>query len=328
MSSLILAPDDDGLRLALKEMNELHVLENEGYTTHVVSSFPNIRDLKERVSFGTFSWTLHKSKLKLLNKSFVQDIGVGPQTPSSIAREYLAVRYKHLKRRATLAQKMAIVAHRSAPLYFRPAHIQDAVYVDIVSTYWTLMLIGGWNVDYKPAGWIAPGRAPIDFPCPTFKLARNCLVSLGLSSANHTWNNGRFSSSYGKNPYINYGLWAFVQDTLHCLAVDALECGALYVHTDGYILPSENTSEFFARCSSWGIPVKVKARGNSWIMGVGNYKVGDYVVRRPKETYGRPFSNVELLPYREWLRRNVKQCIEKRLSERVYYNSHPLYNNS
>lgn len=326
MVSLNLVPDDDGLRAAAAEMNKLHCEENEGYTTHIISQWPNIRDFKQRVSFGVFSWTLHGDKVKLIHKDFVRDIGAGPQTPSSIAREYLSVRYARFKRRALAEQKNLIMEHRAAPLYARPAHITDACYVDVVSTYWTIMLIGGWNVDYYPAQWVIPGRAPLDFPASSDKLARNILVSAGLSSPSYTWTGDKFISKWGRNQFINYSLWAFVQDILHCLAVDALECGAFYVHTDGYILPTNRVNDFYERAAAWGIPVKTKARGNTWVLGVGNYVVGDYRVKRPHYQHERPFANIRFLPYRHWLRRNVKECIEKGISERVYYETLFQYN--
>lgn len=313
------ALDEDGQKDTLKLMNELHRQENEGYTTHVVSKFPNIRDFDQRVSFGTFSWTLHKDKVKLIKRGYDHDIGAGPQTPSSIAREYLEVCYRHRRRRATASQKEAIMLHRSHPLYFRPAHLSHGVYVDVVSTYLTLMLMAGWDVDYNPGRWVVPGRSILDFPAPTIKLARNCLVTLGLSSPNYTWTGKRYTRSHGKNPFINYGLWAFIQDTLHCLACDAIECGAVYVHTDGYIFPAECVQDFYERAASWQIPVKVKAEGPSWVMGVGNFRVGDKAVRKLRSEHTRPFSNIRMLPYRYWLQHIVRTCVLKQLSERVYY---------
>lgn len=302
---------------ALGDMNDLHREELKDYSVHIVDTFPNIRDFKQKVSVGTFSWTLHKDKKRLILKGFERDIGAGYQTPSSIAREYLSVRYKQYKRRVTREQKTHIMMHRSAPLFARPAYLSNGVYVDVCETYFQICCAFGWNVDYYPGEYIQTGRPPLDFPTPEDKLARNCLISLGLSSPNYTWTGEKFVSKHSKNPFINYTLWSLTQDILHGLATDALDCGAVYIHTDGYILPSDRVEEFFARCSSWGIRVKIKAQGVSWVWGVGNYRVGRM---RSKKlgVFHRTFSNLRFMDYHAWLRRSSYLIVTKRLSEIVY----------
>jgi hypothetical protein len=67
-----------------------------------------------------------------------------------------------------------------------------------------------------------------------------------------------------------------VLDTLHAIAHEVVErWGAVYVHTDGYIVP-HNVAPYLAAWLGevWGLEARIDAIGDANIRGVGIYAVG------------------------------------------------------
>lgn len=251
------------------------------YKTIIVDSFPPLNIMNERIYWGVLSWTLPARKERWLKPSAVINIGHGIQTGSEVARDYLD--YYHPDRlRATGRQAEMITMHRSAPIYCEPSVRDGMSYVDISSAFWSIMSIVGWDVDYFPGKWIVKGRPPLDFPLGDHKVARTSLVMCGLPTPMRVWNGERMIAQRRENKHINLGLWSLIMDTLHALGAQAVRLGAIYVHTDGYILPSENADEMIDIIHSFQLQAKVKARGLAVVLGMGNWRIGE---RRTK-AYG------------------------------------------
>lgn len=252
--------------------------------TLVLSEFPNIKTIHERVFYGMLSWTLPNRKERWIHSTALINRGNGYQTGSEVARDYLDWKFPK-KLRACSAQAQSLRFPRSAPLYVRPSVLEFGSYVDITATYLSFMDIIGWNVDYFPGNWLVKGSPPSDFPLREVKVARNSLVSTGLPTPMRIWTGERFVDKHRRNTHLNLGLWSCIMDVLHAIAGFALRLGAVYVHTDGYILQAWDAQELIEYIAQFGLVASIKASGLSIVNGVGNYKVGE----RQTKHYGTPF---------------------------------------
>lgn len=301
---------DDHIRHATEERHE----EKD----HVIyTSFPDIRDVRTRVYWGVFSWSLPQWKARYLLKQSALRIQDLPLSPGDIVRDYLD--FYHPKRlRCIGAEARIYEEHVSAPLYFRPFTTMQGTYIDIESTYFSILKLIGWNINYLPGQWLIPGRAPLDWPLPEHKGARNYLVSIGLPRPMLVWSGRQFVQQAGKNAHINRGLWLAVMDILHSIATIAISLGAKYVHTDGYILPSNSAPILIRAISDWGLNARVLGEGETYVFGMGNYSVGD---KKSKlfnpEHLGKPISSIREVNSR-WLQKSVQKIVTNRVAEHLY----------
>lgn len=253
------------------------------HKTMIVDFFPPLEKFPdERIYLGVMSWTLPDRHERWIKPSAVINIGNGLQTAGEIARDYLDFKFPN-RLRATGAQAALLKMHRSAPLYCEPSVLEDATYVDLKSAFWSIMMLLGWNVDYYPSKWIVKGKAPDDYPLSEHKQARNSLVTCGLSTPLRMWTGKKVTRQFARNNHINMGLWAIIMDTLHAIAAYARQLDAVYIHTDGYILPSEKAKDLLTIIREFGLYASVKASGISTVIGMGNWKVGN----KATKFYGR-----------------------------------------
>lgn len=288
----------------IEQMKERAYERQQRYTYQTLDAWPSLLDNYPTTYLGSFSWTLPADKTRLLYMSAVVNWGAGPQTPSEVVRDYLGIKYPE-RLRATTDQYKKIMSHRSFPRMAIRGEYYDMVYLDLKSAYWSILTTVGWDVDYNPGKWIGVKSNTLDFPLPDNKAARSGLVSAGLSSAMRLWKNSQLSWQHGQNNHINYGLWAMVQDVLHGVADDMLGLGAVYVHTDGYIIPQSRVGEALTVCDQWGLRAGIKAQGDAQIFGVGVYRVGTHSTKRKKAI---PLQNhISIEPqFKEWLQRKFR----------------------
>lgn len=243
------------------------------YKTVLIDLFPTLRAFDEPVLLGSHSWILQNSNTRMILRDKVVNLFGFPQTGPEIARDYLRIYFVDKRRRAFREQVTSITAPRHQPLFADPCAMIAAAYVDLKSAYWSILKLTGWNVDYNPGKWLKPGYRPLDFPLPNDRVARNSLVTSGLSVPTRRWTGTKFHQFAAPNPFINYCLWAIVQDTLAAVALDALELGARYVHTDGYIVPMKNAEPLIERIRSYGLEGSIKYHGKATISAVGCYTI-------------------------------------------------------
>lgn len=287
---------------------EAHYLEKMAeWRQEIVTTWFPLVEFPHALILGTFTRTSMELKHKWLSKRYVKNVGWGWVTPADIARLYLDAKYGKQRRRMNHAQYQAFWENRRAPpLAARPCKLESAVYIDILSAYWSILKRVGWDVDYSPERWIGVRSSVLDFPYPDIKLARNCLVSAGLPTTLRIWTGDKVIFQKKGNKYINMVLWGLCMDVLNGLACDMLEAGAVYVHTDGYIITSERlplVDEIFA---SWGLDYTIKGEGRAEVRSVGEYTIGD---RRPnfkRETRSRAHWKV-YDPGRKWLRGKIQR---------------------
>lgn len=240
----------------------------------LVSTFPPLHHFSpDAVWVGTFSRTVPSKKLRLLLKPAVRTEGRTHATPPQIARAYLDIKFpKQL--RACKAQIDFWKPRRVQPMYTLPGmYNKEMCYVDLVAAYWSILSLVGWDVDYFP-GILVRRSSVCDFPYPEDKLARNSLVSLGLPGVGILYKDGKVIL-VPHSWRVNVGLWSAIQDILNGVADDMVKrAGAVYVNTDGYIIPAENINVAYGIAEEWGLPIREKHRGRATVYGVGAYSIG------------------------------------------------------
>lgn len=313
MSSLNLTDDQKLMWIFLQQDYERKI---EGWNVNLIEKFPRVQTIREPIIAGVFGWTFLKSRSKMLLQDTALLLGTNYHTPSGIARDYLNSVYTK-KRRAFLDQKIKIQVERSAPLFTSNGFYHDMVYADIRSTYYSIMLNVGWDVDYCPDEFILAGRAPLDFPLPEHKVARNCVYSASYLQDMEYWSGTAWSTKNNGSPLVNYSLIAYVLDLLHAWAITALGLGAVYIHTDGCILPRRNFDKLAAFTRELGLELREKASGTAHIINIGSYMVGD----KATSTYGRVQpGNVNTLRQVDipFLLTETNHIVERATASRIY----------
>lgn len=260
------------------ELMEHHQLERfEGTDVSLVTEFPNLLNLKTFTLIGGLSWSSRLVKKRWIHRNHALNIGAGWCTPSDVARDYLDIKYGAQKRRVTSAQYKIIKRHVSPPLYASPVYLPDATYVDIQSAYWSVLKAVGWDVEYHPGKFLGVGSSVSDFPFPEMKLARNCLVSAALPSTISAWTGENLIQMKMRNRHVNLVLWRLCMDVLNGFAIEMIRAGAVYVHTDGFIMPTPLLFLADEIAHEWNLPLRIKDRGVCEVKNVGYYVFGGKV---------------------------------------------------
>lgn len=245
------------------------------FKTEVKRTFPAISDFwDDTVFMGAFSWSVVGEKRRIIDRYAAINLPGASTTPSGYARAYLTLKYDR-NPAATRPQLDACNTPRSQAMMARPGRYEDMVYVDVRSAYWSILKLVAWDTDYHPGRWWGVGGSMRDFPLPEHKMARNMLVTVGTTRSATVWSRGRVSQRLTGNHLLNMPLWAAVQDTLHMVALRAVAFDAVYVNTDGYIMPARNEAEFSGWLGSVGLRSSVKHAGDCEVWGVGRYQFPD-----------------------------------------------------
>ena len=285
---------------------------------HVIyTSFPDIRDIPVRVFWGVFSWVIPSEKTRYVKRKSIVPCTVLASTPGDVVRDYLDY-YHPRKLRAIAAEAANYRQHKSAPLFFKPSITRKAMYIDIDSCYFSIVSITGWNVNYYPGKWLTPGRAPLDFPLSKAKGARSYLTSIGLPGRLAIWTGSQMLSLNAPNAHINLGLWSVTQDILHSIANTAISLGSTYVHTDGCIIPEDKAEQYMNYVKSWGLQPRIVADGTAYVIGFGNYQIGNkrtlnFDPARPQEAF------CAVLPDNPvWLKQVIGKLNTSGIARRLY----------
>lgn len=176
----------------------------------------------------------------------------------------------------------------SPPLYCVP-YSGDALYIDLKSAYYQvyskLPLVSsklGRKYLISPP-WLFP-FLPNDLNSD--KLIRNAIVGVWRGNSRTVIKNGQIERTQQTFPTSCYSHWDMICEILNYFALKAVEFGATYVHTDGYIFP-ENTQwkKFQDLLDSWGFVWAYKARGITSVWSIGSYEVGSLSTKRVNEKY-------------------------------------------
>lgn len=260
----------------LAQMNDLRREKLEGWTVVPVDKFPPLITLDHMTYLGSFSWTQPHNKVKFIKKNFVHNLGGGLVSPSDIARDYLSIKFDNQRMRCNSYQYKTLVRGRKhQPLYAEPVFGMDAYYFDLKSAYWQILMCGGWDVEYSPNGFLSVRSDVFDFPCPHIKLARNSLVSMGLPSQGTIYHPEKgLQRLRGGSSTVNLVLWGFAMDLLHAIAYEMVNrAGAVYVNTDGYIIPKYLAHEAEKIADEWNVTLVIKHDGVATVRGAGDYDI-------------------------------------------------------
>lgn len=248
----------------------------EKWRTQLVQELPMPEETGQTAILGIYSMCLMNSRTRLLLEPTAISIDHCKESPAAVARDYLTVEYK----RGPFAKSTQIDAIQAdllnPPNYAEPHVFSHGFYIDIRSAYWAIMRVAGWNVDYYPGRWLLPGKPPVTFPFPEHKVARNCLVSSGLIGDVPMWSKERgYFKVHKGNVFANLQLWRLVQDILNSIAFQAVQAGAIYANTDGFIAPNNTVREKVeAIITDWGLSSRIKAQGSGSVVASGTYCVG------------------------------------------------------
>lgn len=271
------------------------------YETRLVTEFPKLTDIHEPMFIGSFAWTAMFGRWKYIKRSYAIDLFNQYLTPADVARDYIRAKYEKPGRITSKQYLECVKNHRTAPLYAEPCKIDNAVYIDLKSAYWSILQVVGWDADYLPGRWLAINSSCADFPLWKNKMARNCIVSVGMTGDGKRWTGEKLEFQRKSNPLTNMVLYALVQDVLNSVASDMVAAGALYVHTDGYIFPMSKMEDGLSVLSEWGLVASVRHQGHCEIFAVGTYEIGDRACARAVHRQGEHFDNIDRSK-RDWLK--------------------------
>lgn len=290
-------------------MIDIRKEKTEGYAVTVVDRMPPISRLTHPTFLGSFSWTSVAGKYRyLLDDSLEYYTSTLPATPGDVARDYLAAKY--VRAQATTRKQIEHFrdVKRSAPLFARPATMADAVYIDIASAYWSIILLAGWDTDYMPDAWLAKRSDNSDFPFAHNKLARNVLVTAGLKSTSTLYiPESRRYTQVTSNSMPNWSIYGLCMDVLNAIAIEIKNaCTSLiYVNTDGYIVNALDAEKASSVIESWSLKPSIKDCGLARVWGAGDYEIGNHVSRR-KRYVPRFIEKMHSVPSPKWLKKRFR----------------------
>ena len=240
------------------------------YTSYVVEFDPPRPE--DVVIMGVYSRMWKTEQKRQVRSDKAVTFNGYKDSPTSHARDYLRSCYTP---RLAKRNQAEILRAKRMPLYSHPCILLDAAYVDIKSAWFSILSLVGWDCDYFPGRWFAKGSPPVDFPLQSNKVARSSLVSLARSSHVPVWRNGGTKLEKIFNPCENPHIFGIIADVLNAIAAAAVDYyGAVYVATDGFILPAARVESFQAFISSWGLASSIKGAGDGFVFGPGSYYVG------------------------------------------------------
>lgn len=274
------------------------------FTPVYLQNQPDVMTLGEIALLGSHSYCLSSSKKRIIWNTVALSDDT-KETPSAVARDYLTIEYKQGPR-ISKGQSTVTSLIPPMPNVAKPQSFEHGVYIDIKSCYWSIMGIIGWNVDYFPGRWLSPGRPPENFPFPNHKVARNCLISTGrLGVVSRYIPNGKFDEIKIGNRLANTQLTRLISDVLNSIASQAVDAGAVYCNTDGFIAPDlKIAGKIIEIITDWGLVATVKGEGKGGVRSAGAYRTGSYKsmpydVRKDSV----PVSTLFPPPYRAWLQK-------------------------
>lgn len=280
----------------------------ERLETREVNRFPDWRKIDRPFIPGSFSLFIPSLKLRYLRKQGTIDLSGIAEAPTTLARDYIKVKHWRASRPRGAHQGRVLLAYGRSPAwpnYAEPSEFEDGAYLDIRSTFFSIMLVAGWDVSYSPGHYLMSGEPPRDFPFPDHRIARNSLVSCSAAKNITRIDPPQFRRTTTKaiNENFNPSLSALIRDVLHAIALQAIEAGAVYANVDGFICPDQETAGVVARIiEDWGLAWSIKGAGAGEVIGPSVYQVGskqsEWIGRRTRP--GRIRSLVDL-DYARWL---------------------------
>lgn len=287
--------------------------KRQSKNTYRYDDFPDLKEIGNRTFLGSFTWFTPADHIRYVKSDGMENVGFGDQSPPEIARDYLSVKYG----RPPAIKKFQLEEldrTRNAPLMSTPGIYPDMCYIDIQSAYWSIIRIVGWDVDYMPQEWLALRSDNEDFPAKEIKVARSSLLSVCKSQIMSMWSGTQLYNEVSKTSLYNSALWACVFDVLNGVADDMVSLGAVYVHTDGYIIPRKRADEAIDKIREWGLPSSIKFEGDSEITTVGCYRVGGHQTLQRTPVSPHVWYKIDAR-HKDWLKPRIKWASKYRVDQ-------------
>jgi len=288
-----------------------HARRDRWHTTEV-GVLPEPIDLNEATIVSRYARCGIETRRRFIRTDVLVSVNGCFDTPSSVARDYLMLKYRHGPKWTGRQRDVIRAELFGHPLYVKPTKFVEGFYLDAVAAYWSGLVRFGWDVNYYPGKWVGLSDPPLDFPWQYDKLARNSLVSIGMSTKVTMWRpeNG-YRMETRPNPRPNSQLYCLISDVLNGMACDAIDAGAVYAFTDGYIAPDEPTMHrVAARIREWGFECRIKGAGRGEVTNLGSYRVGTYRSRGSLEAPSE-YQSVKHLSYHNWLKDEVQWATDR-----------------
>ena len=291
-----------------------------GWKIHLLEKFFDIRRLSVETYVGSFAWSSALIHTRWLYRPVVNNYGGGFVTPADLARDYLSVKYPNRKPRCTTEQWQAIVEPRhkfQMPILCQPGIYDNASYLDLSGAFWQIIRAVGWDVDYMPLKFLRGGKRMTDFPYPDNKMARNCLVSIGLPTPLRIWDGkGIFFNQTRSSKFVNIIAWRLVTDVLNGIALDMHKIGAKQTYTDSYLVEDKNIEAAFDVLDQWGLEAKIKHNGRAILLSGSSYafeggREGYYATKNFDRKRRPTPSNKVYDPGVDWLRPRFKKFADR-----------------
>lgn len=289
-------------------------LQEDTRAVVVVRDWPRAQDLDRfgtRWYLGGLAYTTND--LRVVIDSAYREVQGMPTHAGLIARSYLAEKYpKKLRVDSRTYEGLFLHEKRKAfaPYYAAAGWSGEAIYFDLKAAYMQILLAAGWDVEYNPNRWLGVRSSNEDVWFKDDKLARNILVSTARPSKILVYSKGKTFYQSGGGKHINLVLYSFVMDVLHGVALDMVQrVGAVYVATDGYIVPAEREQDARDVFHDWALNWGVKHMGLAQIFGASDYAFPD----KPRRRHGVMVShnNLTCLSDLSWLRKNYACLVDK-----------------
>lgn len=281
--------------------------------------------------WGTHSLTDVTAQRKYLDKC------AWPVGDAELARQYLAQLVQEqapfdggegMASRRVPWQKRALPMFQiTPPLYFKRPVDGDLAYVDIHAAYHTLYSPATLDLDFDiERGTLALGR--LNFlsahEIGQEKGIRNSLVGITRALTMQQVRFGIAQTRRTHNRFLAPGLWGYLMHTMHAIARQAVrDFGAVYVHTDGYIVPRPAAEPLITHLRDrWLMDAGIRHAGQGRVRACGAYRIGGHGTRTIglSDRHGQPVDNMLaltrdqerlLMRWRHWLaERHVPQSLD------------------
>ena len=118
---------------------------------------------------------------------------------------------------------------------------------------------------------------------------------------------------YVGSPLKNHQLPRLIHDVLNTIAKQAIELGAIYANTDGYIAPSPTIADCIqGLITDWGLVGRIKAEGDGRVKAGGTYQVGASRTLNYSRTDTQITDRIYPPSYADWLMKSFTFFAAKR----------------
>jgi len=264
---------------------------------------------------GSFKITTSEGERILREDAIVEKVEGVEMTISEYAKFRLLQEIQKGKRwRWKKEQRELLEEHARIPQYALPIRMENALYVDLRSAYYGIYSRFLF-CDYLPNRYLKLPHILPDFrDLESMKAVRNSVFGLmrATKGIQYTYHGAKLVSI--RNVLYHPSLCLLTYDILNAIALEMVEkAGAVYVNTDGYIIPYEKYPIALEIALRWGFDLKIEAQGEAHVVAVGCYRVGEKISepyrqnRIKKEHY---FRALNTLSDPEWLMKRIQGFLQ------------------